>query len=221
MAITVYKIGGSLLGLPDLLPRLELVLQLRDTRPVLVVGGGKAADLVREWDRMHALDAATAHWLAIRAMGLNERLLEAVLPGAVVVASQAEADAAWDEGRVPIVSAFCGLGGGELEGGSSPRADARRLATGAVDVARLPASWDVTSDSIAAFLTVDWSADELVLIKSREKPTGGLAEAVAAGAVDGYFQTAAAAVQRIAWVNLRDANPRIAGWLPTAQFSDA
>ncbi|MBW3540464.1 MAG: hypothetical protein KY476_09345 [Planctomycetes bacterium] len=54
MTVVVYKLGGSLLTLPGFEQRLERLLASRpeDERPLVVVGGGAAADVVREWDRL-------------------------------------------------------------------------------------------------------------------------------------------------------------------------
>ncbi|HAW32424.1 MAG TPA: acetylglutamate kinase, partial [Planctomycetaceae bacterium] len=43
MKISVLKLGGSLLDLPDLKDRLsEFLAQLQDRRPLLICGGGSA-----------------------------------------------------------------------------------------------------------------------------------------------------------------------------------
>ena len=98
MKICVLKLGGSLFDLPDLKNRLsEFLGQLTDCRPLLICGGGRSADLVRQWDSIHQLDATTAHWLAIGAMQLNERLLCQLLPDASIVSNQEAAQQAWQQ----------------------------------------------------------------------------------------------------------------------------
>ncbi|MFQ5731489.1 MAG: hypothetical protein ACE5KM_06005 [Planctomycetaceae bacterium] len=198
--ITVYKLGGSLLELPDLVPRLKAVLRQRESRPLVIVGGGAAADLVRQWDAAHGLGERAAHWLAICAMALNERLLESLLPESQVVSNRDEALTLWERRRTPILCAL----------------DALRLADNP-----LPETWDVTSDSIAAFIARDWSAGELVLIKSRDKPPGGIAEATTAGCVDAHFGKVAPALPCLGWINLRDPSPGIQSWVAGGQFVDA
>ena len=80
MRTIVYKVGGSLLSLPDLASRICAVReQCSDSRPLLVVGGGKAADLVRDWDRNHQLGQERSHWLALESMKLNEAFLQELL----------------------------------------------------------------------------------------------------------------------------------------------
>ena len=68
MMTIVYKIGGSLLDLPDLARRVELIVSPQsDGRPLFVVGGGPTANIVREWDRVHQLGRRwkTVRWPAV------------------------------------------------------------------------------------------------------------------------------------------------------------
>ena len=80
MSILV-KLGGSLLDLPDLGPRLAAFLNAQPPGPpLLVVGGGAGADRIRELDRAGRFYRADqAHWLAIRAMTSNDRRVAAML----------------------------------------------------------------------------------------------------------------------------------------------
>ena len=90
MPTIVYKVGGSLLGLPDLPRRLRRVLSTVDDRkPLLMVGGGPTADVVREWDRLHGLGDERAHWLALRSLMLNEALLVELMSQTRLVHSRA------------------------------------------------------------------------------------------------------------------------------------
>src|SRR5690348_6554608 len=71
-SLIVYKIGGSLFDLPQLPLVIRRVLAQRpDSSPLLVAGGGRAADLVREWDSVHELGDDVAHALALEAMDLG------------------------------------------------------------------------------------------------------------------------------------------------------
>ena len=144
----VCKIGGSLFEWPELFPRLAALLASESRQVLLIAGGGQPADIVRDWDRRHCLGAKRAHRLAIRSMRLGEALLADGLPGAVVVSDIPEATRAWENGSPPILNVEAWLAGEAAE--NQPM---------------LPASWDVTSDSIAACVARRWNAD-LLLVKS-------------------------------------------------------
>ncbi|MBT6157130.1 MAG: uridylate kinase [Planctomycetaceae bacterium] len=204
-AIVVYKIGGSLLDLPDLPRRLQRVVP-PDVCPLFVVGGGQTADLVREWDRLHQLGDERAHWLALRAMQLNEALLAELLPDASVVATREAAISVWGRGGWPIVSA-CDFAAAEEPLADSP----------------LPHCWEATSDSVAAWIAARWPAERLMLLKSgslpedvgvnRDGATAGRgftnvdSEWVAAGLVDSCFPAVARELAVVEWINLRDERP--------------
>jgi 5-(aminomethyl)-3-furanmethanol phosphate kinase len=189
MTTVVYKIGGSLLTLPDLGARLDRLLMQRPSANVLLVaGGGAAADLVREWDRRFALGESRAHWLALRAVGLNEALLLDLLPAAVHVHRREEADVAWQTQKPAVACAFDIL-----------REEALR------PTASLPYNWNVTSDSIAAWIAGDWSADELVLLKSTPFPPGcTMTQATERGLTDPYFREIAGKLSKVGWIDLRE-----------------
>jgi probable H4MPT-linked C1 transfer pathway protein len=166
----VVKLGGSLLDLNDLATRLRgFLATLGDARVLLVVGGGTAADLVRLRDQFDHLGDDPSHWLAVRAMSFNGFLVEALLPNSAVVPSLAQCRSAWEAGRVPILDAHTFL--------TSEDAADRRL----------PHTWSVTSDTIAAHVARLVDADGLVLLKSVAWPNGDLAEAARRGIVDEFL----------------------------------
>lgn len=191
MQLTVYKLGGSLLSLPDLPQRLQMHLgSRRDRRGLLIVGGGAAADLVRGWDELFQLGEERSHWLALRAMKLNEALIAELLPEMPVVRSREEAAAEWERGMAAILCAHDFVRDEECRSGPP-----------------LPHCWEATSDSIAAWVTLRWPADELVLLKSVEldqaRPTSDRPW------VDACFRELAAGMREIGWVNLRSPDPRV------------
>jgi 5-(aminomethyl)-3-furanmethanol phosphate kinase len=160
---TVLKIGGGVL---DDVAAFDAVLALagqaaRRRRLLIVPGGGAFADAVREADRRLTLPDSAAHWMAILAMDQSAHLLCARLDGATIVAQPEEIGAAIDAGRVPVL------------------APSRWLR----DADPLPHSWDVTSDSIAAWVAGRVGARQLVLVKPRgvQRPEH---------AVDPYFARA-------------------------------
>ena len=183
MPTVVYKLGGSLLGRDDLPGRLRRTLAAEEgIRPLLVVGGGAAADVVREWDRRHGLGDERAHWLALRAMALNECLVRDLLPESRIVRDRAAAEEAWASARVPILCAHDFLAR-EEPASADP----------------LPHTWDVTSDSVAAWVAIRWPADRLVLLKPVPLPAGAAPERLGPPLVDGAFSRLQRRVRQTRW----------------------
>lgn len=185
--ISLYKVGGSLLTLPDLGERLGNLLQRQsESCPLLIAGGGATADLVREWDHIHNLGNETAHWLALESVRLNEELLRTIVSRATIVDDEREAMAAWRVEQVPILSVVKFLRARE-----------------ATNPHRLPHCWDVTSDSIAAWVTLELNAAELILLKSRDCPAKWDDHTDDELLVDGYFSNFVPMLNRLGWVNMR------------------
>jgi aspartokinase-like uncharacterized kinase len=208
MYTIVYKLGGSLLGLPDLSQRLQEVLQqplpfsgesARAERPnrLLIVGGGPIADAVRYWDQRHRLGDLVAHDLALHSMSFNAQFAAAIVSGARIVRTRAEARDAWADGCVAVLAA-------------AEFVEAEERASGDL----LPRSWDVTSDSVAAFVALHWPADALVLLKSVPLPgEHHAATPTRDDCVDAYFPQLARRLGQIGWANLRsDVPPTIQAW---------
>jgi 5-(aminomethyl)-3-furanmethanol phosphate kinase len=177
--VVVYKVGGSLFDWPELFPRLIEFFNSEPTRPLIVSGGGAAADVVRDWDQVHRLGDVRSHRLAIRSLSLAGEFLADGL-GARIVSHRQDAKAAWAAGRIAVLDAATFI--------------EREIAADAVP---LPATWDVTSDSIAAWVAARWPA-RLTLVKSAS-PGVSLNHYV-----DSYFARAGATLKNVEWVNLRD-----------------
>jgi aspartokinase-like uncharacterized kinase len=204
MHTAVWKIGGSLFDLPDLVPRLKRLLSnANETRVLLVPGGGWLSRSVREWQQRMNLDDVTAHELAVHAMDFNAQLFAAALPGSEVVATPIEAAGCWQRGRVPVLSPSTWLFQQEREQPS------------------LPQNWAVTSDSIAAWIAARWHFDELALLKSRSLE-GHVDAATAAGHgwVDPFFPQVVRNLPRVAWCNLRAESPQVESWLDSTLLRD-
>lgn len=185
-ALRVVKLGGSLLELPDMAARLRRWLGRQTMMPsAVVVGGGRLADAVRELDRLHTPGDDAAHWLAVRAMQTNAQLAAALLPEAAWPVALAEL--LKESPLLSIVDPWRLL-----------RDDDRRFSP-----CPLPASWQVTSDSIAARLAELCGACELVLLKSALPETASAAAAASSGYVD-TFLPRAVSLPHIRCVNLRD-----------------
>jgi aspartokinase-like uncharacterized kinase len=148
--ITVIKIGGGVIGVPTALDRVcALVSQTGRRRRILVVpGGGPFADLVREFDQSIRLSPDTAHWMAILAMDQYAHVLAERITGAVLVEEPGAILGATKPAGVAVL------------------APSRWMRSADV----LPHSWEVTSDSIAAFIAGAVDAVRLVLIKPVADP---------------------------------------------------
>jgi len=195
--LTIYKIGGSLLDMPELPQIIQRVLAQRPGQAALLVsGGGEVANVVRKWDRLHHLGDDTAHALALKAMDISASLLAHFLPGARLVRSPRQVRMAAQDGVISLLCADCFVKAAEAQGH-----------------APLEHTWRVTSDSIAAWTAEVLRASELVLIKSISAPCGmDAATAARAGFVDEYFPSAAAGLSSIGWVNGRAREPMIETW---------
>jgi aspartokinase-like uncharacterized kinase len=185
----VVKVGGSLLTWPPLPGRLaDLLHEHRERRPILVVGGGPAADLVRDLDWVHNLGEPVAHALALRALDLTAHALAALLPVLLVVDRIEEIAPCQASGRIPTFAPRRFLDAEDIE---SPDP--------------LPHSWSVTTDSIAARLAIRLDASGLLLLKSAPAPVPATrAEAARLGLVDPAFERIAASLGAVSYSNLRD-----------------
>jgi aspartokinase-like uncharacterized kinase len=186
--LRVIKLGGSLLAWPGLK---EAFRQWRATLPpardLLLIGGGGAADWVRDIDRVHTLGDDAAHRLAIQSMLLNAEIAAQLWPEARWCSELREVQATHGPALL-LLSPWPALSDDEQRRYGSP----------------LPHSWEVTSDSIAAWLAVALHADELVLLKSTWPENDDLPAAAESGYVDRHFIKASQGVPNIRAVNLRD-----------------
>jgi aspartokinase-like uncharacterized kinase len=113
------------------------------SRLLIVPGGGPFADAVRDVYRQYRLSDSAAHWMAVLAMDQYAHLVASRMPASVLVTSASEIAGALDAQQVPVLAPSQWL----------READP------------LPHSWDVTSDSIAAWIAGQLGARRLVLIK--------------------------------------------------------
>lgn len=142
---TVVKIGGGLLAHEGCLEAvLKVIADIARDEPLLIVpGGGPFADAVRSQDARLPLADDAAHWMAVLGMEQYAHLIVSRMSGAVLVSDAGGMLAAIDAGQIPVLAPYAWL-----------RRDDP-----------LPHSWQVTSDSIAAWLAVTIAAQRLVLVK--------------------------------------------------------
>lgn len=157
----LIKIGGSLAGIDGALRRVgqRIATLAQQERWVVIPGGGPFADTVRAFADQHPLSQTAAHWMAILGMDQFAFALAEQIPGARVVDDLLGIQRAHHDKATPVL------------------APSRWLR--AAD--ELPHSWDVTSDSLAAYLAMLLGAERLVLVKAK---AGGRE------LVDGYFERA-------------------------------
>ena len=157
---TVVKIGGGLLAHEGCLDAvLNAIAGMERQETVLIVpGGGPFADAVRDQDARALLSDDAAHWMAVLAMDQYAHLIASRLRAARLVSDAEGMSAAHRAGEIPVLAPYAWL----------RRADP------------LPHSWDVTSDSIAAWVATAVQAGRLLLVK----PPGS---GDRSDLVDGYF----------------------------------
>jgi aspartokinase-like uncharacterized kinase len=184
----VVKVGGSLLDWPGLADRLSSYLDdRRGDRLVLVVGGGRFADALRELDRAQAIGEVRSHALALRVLDFSAHALAAIVPGLLVVDDVPALPHAWEAGRSPVLA---------------PR---RFLDLDDRSPDPLPHAWTTTTDAIAARLASRLGASELVLLKSAPIPPGlDLKAASRLGLVDPEFPRTASGLPIVTYQNLRE-----------------
>ncbi len=163
----VVKLGGSLMFAAELSGWLDMLADVGRGRVVVVPGGGPFADRVRRAQARRALGQRVAHRLALRATERYARWLIQQCPGLTAAGDVRTVHRCLSAGRVPIWMA--------------DHLMARELG--------VPASWDVTSDSVAAWCSGRLAAADLVLVKSTPVLPAqvALAQLCASGLVDRAF----------------------------------
>lgn len=133
----VVKIGGSLF--PN--HAMELAKQLRNTNSVIILGGGEFANLIREYDDELSFSKETTHWTAIDCMDIMAKLVSDKVESTKLTYSIEEVNKISDEGFTPIFAVS------EFLKSEDP----------------FDCSWDVTSDSIAAYISHLLNAKLLII----------------------------------------------------------
>ncbi len=140
----VVKVGGSLTATPVVLRALcEKLGRLAERHRLLVIpGGGDFADIVRQVDRQYSLNPIIAHKMAILGMDQYGFLLSELIPNSLTIPNVAKAVVLWKSKRIVVFL------------------PSRIM----LEEDPLEKSWDVTSDSIAAYIADRLSAQNLILI---------------------------------------------------------
>jgi len=140
----VIKVGGSLSENSVVLKALcnELCRVAKKYSIVVVPGGGKFADAVRECDEKFTLPAVVSHKLAILAMDQYGLVLSQLIPDSLACNSVGHAKRISKTGKVPIFLPSKLM----------------------FEENALEASWDVTSDSIAAYVARKLRAAKVLFV---------------------------------------------------------
>ena len=147
MTDIIIKAGGSLQKgkhLADICRKLGILGG--KYRTIIIPGGGRFADKVRDCDPDFNLDQDTSHWMAILAMDQFGYLLSSLIPGSICTEDIDEAKEYSGKYHPAVLLPY-------------------RLIK---DKDPLPHSWDVTSDSIAAWIAGYLNSKKLLLIKSMD-----------------------------------------------------
>jgi FolB domain-containing protein len=180
----VIKLGGSLWQGGWLRSWLDLVVG----KPVVVVpGGGPFADCVRKVQKVVGFGDQAAHQMALTAMTQYGRMLVDLAPGLQPVSTLSEIGRTLGRGQTPLW-----------------------LPDRLTDHPDIPPSWDVTSDSLAAWLGGQLGASRLMLVKSAALPpqAASLGDLVRASLVDPAFGRFAGSLE-VSLVAAQDAEPAL------------
>ncbi len=176
--VTIVKLGGSLAHTPQIPAWLD-ALAAWDGPLVLVPGGGAFADCVRAAQGAMGFNDTAAHRMALMAMGQFGIALAAYSAAFTLAASCDELDRALSAGEIPVWLP-------------------EKMVLGALDV---PACWEVTSDSLAAWLAWTYGAHRLLLVKASDLAApGSLRDLAADKIVDPLFPRFAAQAQVEVWL---------------------
>lgn len=141
----IIKIGGSLLGAPELSRWLEVIVKYSKGYIIIVPGGGLFADAVRDAQHLTNINDADAHQLALMAMDQFGLLLASINAGLVTASSELEiAERGWQHRAIVWLPSQMILADQSV-----------------------PKNWQVTSDSISAWLANKLGAEQLILVKSK------------------------------------------------------
>lgn len=143
----VVKLGGSLLGTPELKDWLDVIARHGDGQIVIVPGGGILADAVYESQMLSGISDLVAHRMAVMAMDQYGILLAGLNADLVTAASDLEiAERGWQHRAVIWLPSNMVIADESI-----------------------PTTWEITSDSLAAWLAQKLNANHLILVKS-ERP---------------------------------------------------
>lgn len=166
MRVTVVKLGGSTADHKEM-NVWTAALAAASVPLVIVPGGGAFADQVRDEQRRLGFSDAAAHAMAILAMDQFGHVILDRHERLSAARSPEEIEQVLADGRIPVWLP----------------------SSMAIPASDIPISWDVTSDSLAAWLAGKLDAEALLLIKQSRAfaKDDGVADLRARGIVDACF----------------------------------
>jgi aspartokinase-like uncharacterized kinase len=196
--LAIVKLGGSHATGPHLKDWLTAIAAEAGSI-VIAPGGGPFADAVRTAQAEIGFDERAAHTMALMAMAQFGSALESLHPALRLAASRSAILRALKDGKVPVWS---------------PEPMARAAA--------LPETWDLTSDSLAAWLAGALGAGRLLLVKHGrfEGAAVGAHDLAARGVVDPLFPTYLKESGARAWLAAPTDSGRLAEGLRRPTFPE-
>jgi len=195
----IVKIGGSMLMRTDLTRAVNQWLAKHPAdQTLIIVGGGKLIDAVRELDQLHTMNQQQVHWTCVGLLTTTANFVSQIFDWPLIT-THSQWKAALQtppEPGLPTVIApevFYNQHPSSLH---HVKSHDTRL--------RLPDDWRTTTDSIAGLLSALLDADELVLLKSCPIPTAmSPTELADVGIVDAAFPEVAAQLRQVHIEQLR------------------
>jgi 5-(aminomethyl)-3-furanmethanol phosphate kinase len=175
--LTIVKLGGSLAYTPQCAAWLDILEKWAGSL-ILVPGGGPFADCVRKAQSAMGFGDFAAHRMALIAMGQYGIALASHSGAFMLASGRAELDRALGCGKIPVWLPEKMVLGEEA----------------------VPASWEVSSDSLAAWLARACGACRLLLIKSLDIDSCSVDELAVRKIVDPAFPVYAAKARATIWV---------------------
>lgn len=146
MNITIIKLGGSLMGSAELASWLNSIeAASKRSNIILVPGGGKFADSIRNLQKTYQFNDGAAHQMALLAMCQYAHYLLQINSGLKLITDKQQIEQNLDKNQPLLWLPYSLIN----------------------DDSELEQSWDVTSDSIALWLATKLEAKKLILVKSK------------------------------------------------------
>ncbi|MDB4749796.1 hypothetical protein OAF83_02705 [Rubripirellula sp.] len=182
----ILKIGGSMLLRDNLATAVNGWLDRHPAdQTMVIVGGGKLIDAVRELDRQQPMNPQQVHWMCVDLLTITAKFAALCL-ACPLIATEADWNTAcqeraetgnWPSPHWPVTNRPTVIAPAVFY--------SKRTSIPAI---KLPDDWRTTTDSIAGLLAHIADADELVLLKSCPiAPAMSYAQLAEAGIVDQAF----------------------------------